>query len=112
MDKNLKERWLTALRSGEFKKGTGYLCQRTPSGDTYCCLGVLATLLGIPKTRFPDTNQYHYDVDTNKGNESYLTGYTTYVPVRYNIPHQAFLSSINDSSDTWDEAIKFIEENF
>lgn len=40
MNPQLKERWLTALRSGEYKQGRE--CLRCSDGDKYCCLGVLA----------------------------------------------------------------------
>lgn len=41
MKADIKERWLEALRSGEYVQGTGLL--RTED-DTYCCLGVLCDL--------------------------------------------------------------------
>jgi hypothetical protein len=37
MDKALVEKWVAALRSGEYQQGRGYL--RTGE-DQYCCLGV------------------------------------------------------------------------
>lgn len=38
--KKLKEKWITALRSGEFKRYKNYLAKE--NSDTYrCCLGVL-----------------------------------------------------------------------
>jgi hypothetical protein len=37
MNKEYKEKWVEALRSGEYKQGTRYL----KHGDEYCCLGVL-----------------------------------------------------------------------
>ena len=37
MKKQLRDEWVKALRSGEFKQGTG----RLQDGDAYCCLGVL-----------------------------------------------------------------------
>lgn len=40
MDKTIKADWLTALRSGEYEQGTGYL----KKGNQYCCLGVLCDL--------------------------------------------------------------------
>lgn len=47
MNKDIKRRWVEALRSGKYKKTTGQLhvAQSThsqPSG--YCCLGVLTAL--------------------------------------------------------------------
>lgn len=38
MDQELKQRWLTALRSGDYQQGRGRLKTHR---DTYCCLGVL-----------------------------------------------------------------------
>lgn len=40
MNKEVKELWLKALKSGEYQHGTGDL----RIGDTYCCLGVLCDL--------------------------------------------------------------------
>lgn len=40
----VKRKWLRALKSGEYKKGTGYLGVRDygdPQVIRYCCLGVL-----------------------------------------------------------------------
>ena len=43
MPSELADRWLTALRSGEFKQCTGTLVRETQGGDVegFCCLGVL-----------------------------------------------------------------------
>lgn len=41
MNPEVKQMWLDALRSGEYKQGRGVL--RTPD-DEYCCLGVLCDL--------------------------------------------------------------------
>lgn len=40
MNKEIAEKWCTALRSGEYKQGLGSLCCE----DKYCCLGVLCEL--------------------------------------------------------------------
>lgn len=42
LTKEVKERWVKALRSGHYKQGKGRL--KTVSG--YCCLGVLADIQG------------------------------------------------------------------
>lgn len=41
MNQEIKARWVTALRSGEYKQGIGML--RRENGD-FCCLGVLCDL--------------------------------------------------------------------
>lgn len=40
MNPQIKERWLKALRSGEYKQGKGQL----KCGDEFCCLGVLSDI--------------------------------------------------------------------
>jgi hypothetical protein len=48
MDKDLEEKWVKALRSGDYKQGVGRLKQakdiNTPH-YTHCCLGVLAEVM-------------------------------------------------------------------
>ena len=43
MKKEIAERWVSALRSGEYKQGKLYL----KSENGYCCLGVLCDILGV-----------------------------------------------------------------
>ncbi len=46
LEKELKEKWLTALRSGEYAQGKGLLCKVDAEGNTrYCCLGVLLEVI-------------------------------------------------------------------
>jgi len=40
----IKKLWVDALRSGEYKQGSGQLYDKTPEGERYCCLGVLCRL--------------------------------------------------------------------
>lgn len=47
MKPEIKSKWVAALRSGEFKQGTGWLLQRNHNETQaayYCCLGVLCEL--------------------------------------------------------------------
>jgi hypothetical protein len=41
VNRGIKQQWLDALRSGDYKQGQGSL---RPTPDTYCCLGVLCDL--------------------------------------------------------------------
>lgn len=41
MDSELKPKWVSALRSGEFKQTAGTLELVTEEGRFHCCLGVL-----------------------------------------------------------------------
>lgn len=43
--KSLKA-WIKALRSGRYKQASGALHNRGAKGNTYCCLGVYARVMG------------------------------------------------------------------
>lgn len=52
MNKNLKKRWIKALRSGNYEQTTEYLCSDNgrydPSANIgHCCLGVLSDVMGV-----------------------------------------------------------------
>lgn len=51
MTQELKDKWIAALRSGEFKQGRGRLCVAEGGVCTHCCLGVLNVVgaLGVPE---------------------------------------------------------------
>ena len=52
MDAELKEKWVAALRSGDYPQ-TRFALNRTKSHDEapvgFCCLGVLCEVAGLPK---------------------------------------------------------------
>jgi hypothetical protein len=48
VDKKMRSKWLRALRSGKYKQGRNALLNKQ---DGYCCLGVLASVCGVPKQR-------------------------------------------------------------
>lgn len=52
MDPELKARWVEALRSNTYEQGHGQLCHINSRDDrrTYCCLGVLADVMGRLRT--------------------------------------------------------------
>lgn len=55
MDQDLKERWVAALRSGDFVQTKGAL----HDDIGYCCLGVLCTL--VPDVEFTPRDTYSGD---------------------------------------------------
>lgn len=60
----IKAQWLADLRSGEYKKGKGYLKHRNALGQIeYCCLGVLceqAAKAGIISAAIESVDGYFY----------------------------------------------------
>lgn len=44
MNREIRDRWVAALRSGDYQQGQHLLRAQTPDGDKLCCLGVLCEL--------------------------------------------------------------------
>ena len=63
MNQDVKQKWITALRSGEYKQIDG----RLRKGDYYCCLGVLTDL--YDKEIQNDHHEW-YEEDGNYGYSS------------------------------------------
>lgn len=63
MNKVIKERWVTALRSGRYKQGFGAFCApNVQDAPMYCCLGVLARILGAqPQAMINDDHRFYLD---------------------------------------------------
>lgn len=57
MNKEVKEKWIAALRSGNYKQCKGML----RSSDGFCCLGVLCDVLYPEDWRFNSWNWFHND---------------------------------------------------
>lgn len=64
--RELVEKWLIALRSGEYKQGMGQL---RSINDEYCCLGVLAAQL--PDASWGDPNTHYNSLSLRMGGQSH-----------------------------------------
>ncbi len=75
LDSRTKRRWVTALRSGKYEQGDSELY--SPSHNSYCCLGVLCDIVGVPQKdmsglalpsdlKIPDLNPNLSDEDLNE----------------------------------------------
>ncbi len=62
MLKSIKNKWVKALRSGKYKQGTGQL--RSENGMSFCCLGVLATIVDPYQKTWEPTNGYFADEES------------------------------------------------
>jgi hypothetical protein len=54
MKKIWKDKWVKALRSGEYEQGKDYLCKEGKSHDSFCCLGVLCDIVWPGKWEYED----------------------------------------------------------
>lgn len=64
LPKEFAEKWLAALRSGQYQKGRGSLYK---NNNTYCCLGVAGALCDIPTDKleyegFLNIFRFNYDI--------------------------------------------------
>lgn len=107
MNKEYKDKWITALRSGQYRQGRGVL----HSGDGFCCLGVLCSVLhedGLLARRL-NTQNFVYDY----GAHGDVTILPTETWVSLSIPGFAMdkLIEMNDSDRaSFDVIADWIEE--
>lgn len=116
-----RDKWIAALRSGEFKKTTGELCSlsRTCIEDKYCCLGVLSKLqerLTIVENRYRDGIDGKSSLSLGTRNPLYdklgsLGYFKPPVVIRHPIGTVInSLASLNDSKDITFEHVAFVIE--
>lgn len=100
MEPELKEKWIAALRSGEYKQGKD--CLRTDSNE-YCCLGVLADVIN-PDVWRASSSYYIWD----KANTLFFTNSKE---EELGIHFEATaLMEMNDSGKSFPEIADYIEE--
>jgi len=111
MNPQIKQKWLNALRSGDYQQGRNYL--RTDNG--FCCLGVLCDLYG-------KENNVEWNF-VNNGHNYEFEEFESYLPssVRkwagvegYNFlvnNGTETLSELNDRGSTFEQIAYVIEEH-
>lgn len=112
MNKTLKEKWVVALRSGEYEQGKGYL----RVGGTYCCLGVLCEIgvkEGVIQRGGGERSRYYYDAENFSSSMSLTTtmrewaGLTKEEDPEVDSVNQ--LIRMNDNGDSFTEIADWIE---
>lgn len=105
LDPEVKEKWLAALRSGEYEQGDGQLCYN----GKFCCLGVLNDVLDLG---YPEGYGYLTDApratrDRFKGKYGIDLGVGALI-----LPEdiQSELAHMNDHGRTFAEIADYIEE--
>jgi hypothetical protein len=96
MDKDVKEQWLTALRSGEYKQCIGEL--KNPGGE-HCCLGVLLQSQGWETTPYHKDNAdytYYMSPQGDINNEECELSENTRSEFGLTRPQEVHLMKLND----------------
>ena len=113
MNKELTDKWVAALRSGEFKQTRGRLCHEDPETKerSYCCLGVACTLIeGLEYSEPEPDGGVAIDgwVGSLPGSVSHAFDIDATGKVRWD---GGSLASMNDSGFTFDQIADVIDEN-
>lgn len=121
MKKEIADKWVAALRSGEYTQGRQFLHNRKE--NSYCCLGVLCKIAQNDKVKLNEKServtQYHFT--SFDGYEDFLPSKVQkYAEMRTSdgfIQDLDFsLADMNDGNRrdpcTFDEIADFIEENW
>lgn len=96
MDAELKAKWVTALRSGEYRQTMGVL---RGSGGGYCCLGVLCAIQGAD---FDAIFREYGSLSLSENPKEFLG----------QLPHHATdrLSYMNDHGESFNTIANYIED--
>jgi hypothetical protein len=122
MNKEIKDEWVNALRSGEYKQGKNYLRTDNGEGDRYCCLGVLGNECLDGKWE-----PYRIESDDNESRFIWIYSYlchggserearmlpeclTSDLDIKV-VDWMDILSDMNDNGKTFDDIADWIEEN-
>ncbi len=103
MRSDIKKKWIAALRSGEYEQGMDEL---RPTENSYCCLGVLACVMGEEWVRDGDSDSFYLE-----NHEAFCE-----LPDRLEVAaslatDQDVLSTMNDTGSTFEEIADYIEGN-
>jgi hypothetical protein len=97
MDPKLKKEWIKQLRSGQYKQGR---CRLRSPRNEFCCLGVLADIIG--SNEWTSDNTWRGGRDSNLGDE--ITGLS--------VQTQGTLIDMNDlAEDDFKTIAKWIRIN-
>jgi hypothetical protein len=119
MKKALAMKWVKALRSGKYKQAKDYLRVEGENGrESYCCLGVLGTICGIPKDTLSENKTLESfrkkcNIESDEGTP-FVEGESTRIKVRIGKGFEEFptLASANDGGASFKAIATWIEKNY
>lgn len=132
MDKEVKDEWVAALKSGDYKQATGRLSVGVGSDTRHCCLGVLCEIAVKHKVIQPPVIAASGIVGYGQESANAILPWEVAewakitaaadLPQLQTLPHKLddegydnpidCLSQANDSGYTFDEIAEVIEERF
>lgn len=110
LPKAFAEKWVKALRSGEYKQGHHVLFRNDFQSCEYCCIGIAGIVAGVKESRMLNKNlfgtQSHNDVQSFKIPKELRTIENA---GRYQLP--LLISRMNDNGSSFIEIADWIEAN-
>lgn len=111
--KKIRQKWVAALRSGQYKQGTCNLVTRGKKEDQFCCLGVLCDMAVragiIPKPELPGVgNTYEYEGMTGLPSKKVREWAGLINGAGTSLEYHS-LASLNDEGKTFKHIAKIIE---
>lgn len=106
MNSQIKDEWVAALRSGRFKQTfEGYLRKK----NGFCCLGVLAQIMGAKWNELKDNTYYMCD-EFGYREQAYLTDFFA-KEAGLSSRTQRMLAEMNDEHKTFKYIADWIDDN-
>lgn len=102
MNKKIKEKWIKALLSGEYKQGRYDLRSRD---DRFCCLGVLCDIVGV-EWQAPEFQGGSYAAE----GETYTLSDEMCQRTGVSREHAEILADMNDGGAQFPEIVEYIKE--
>lgn len=111
MNPEIKQKWITALRSGTYKQGLGLLRSKR---NKYCCLGVLCSLA-------VDDHAIHSPILSQESQTHIYEGCHSILPdtvaswagigKELAAEHLGVLMVMNDNGESFEKIADYIQEN-
>lgn len=106
MNKELKAKWVEALRSGKYGQGTGSL---HPSDNVFCCLGVLCDVIDPSRWDGPRLGRVKFKLKGHDGRK--LLPEELMKAEELSSDQIWQLAGMNDCEKPFSEIASYIEEN-
>jgi hypothetical protein len=108
MNPEIKQKWTTALRSGDYKQGRA--CLRSIDNE-YCCLGVLCDVIGL-EWHMSDNDSILYSISFGGHNYSAFLPEALKNLLNLTTEDHEYLVSLNDTKRwSFRHIANYIEEN-
>ena len=111
MKRHIKIKWLTALRSGEYRKSINTLKRHYSTKPGHCCLGVLCEII---KDEYPHASELIQPIDDGQRGQAKKAKYSMLdrqTQEFCEIPHGTMvrLATLNDNGSQFPAIANYIE---